>query len=174
MMTSRQRLIETLNHRQPDQVCVDFGATAVTGMHVSALTRLRRAVLGEPGHRAKVIEPYQMLGEFDEPLREALGIDVFPCPVRGGEERPAMIVAAPASGWLNCCTAGKRCVRTSATSGGVARSWAKRCGAWWRRGVGRRSGAGRAAVFPETRCTGRRRAYDLASSFKERPWRRSN
>ena len=75
-MNSRERLQATLNHRQPDRVCVDFGSTAVTGMHVAAVTRLRRAVLGEPDYRVKVIEPYQMLGEIDEPLREALGIDV--------------------------------------------------------------------------------------------------
>src|ERR1035437_9326172 len=82
MMTSRERLIETLNHRQPDRVCVDFGATPVTGMHVSAVTRLRRAVLGEPEYRVKVIEPYQMLGEIDEKLRRALGLDVVAVPGR--------------------------------------------------------------------------------------------
>ncbi|MCX5655270.1 MAG: methyltransferase [Planctomycetota bacterium] len=75
-MNSRERLQATLNHRQPDRVCVDFGSTAVTGMHVAAVSRLRRAVLGQPDYRVKVIEPYQMLGEIDEPLREALGIDV--------------------------------------------------------------------------------------------------
>ena len=75
-MTSRERLAATLNHRQPDRVCVDFGATFVTGIHVSALTRLRRAVLGDASHKVKVIEPYQMLGEVDDELRAALGIDV--------------------------------------------------------------------------------------------------
>jgi len=75
-MNSRERLQATLGHRQPDRVCVDFGATAVTGMHVAAVSRLRRAVLGQPDYRVKVIEPYQMLGEIDEALREALGIDV--------------------------------------------------------------------------------------------------
>ena len=75
-MTSRQRLQTTLNHRQPDRVCVDFGASFVTGVHVSAVTRLRQAVLGDQDYRVKVNEPYQMLGEVDAPLREALGIDV--------------------------------------------------------------------------------------------------
>jgi hypothetical protein len=75
-MNSRERLQATLGHRQPDRVCVDFGSTAVTGMHVAAVSRLRRAVLGQPDYRVKVIEPYQMLGEIDEALREALGIDV--------------------------------------------------------------------------------------------------
>jgi hypothetical protein len=77
MMTSKQRLQATLNHQQPDRVCVDFGATPVTGIHVSALTRLRRRVLGDDTWRVKVIEPYQMLGEVDDTLRYALGIDVI-------------------------------------------------------------------------------------------------
>ena len=34
-------------------------------------------MLGEPGYRVRVIEPYQMLGEMDDALREALGIDVI-------------------------------------------------------------------------------------------------
>jgi hypothetical protein len=75
-MTSRERLQMALDHREPDRVPVDFGGTAVTGMHISALTRLRRAVLGDPDYRAKVIEPYQMLGEMDPELRQVLGIDV--------------------------------------------------------------------------------------------------
>ena len=81
-MTSRERLIATLNHRQPDRVCVDFGATAVTGIYVGTVARLREAVLGEKGYRVKVIEPYQMLGEIDPKLRDALGIDVAGVPGR--------------------------------------------------------------------------------------------
>jgi len=76
-MNSYQRLQAALDHRQPDRVCVDFGATFVTGMNICALHRLRQRVLGDPGHRIKVIEPYQMLGEVDDALREALGIDVI-------------------------------------------------------------------------------------------------
>jgi hypothetical protein len=75
-MTSRERLAATLRHQQPDRVCVDFGATAVTGIHVSIVSQLRHRLLGDPGYRVKVVEPYQMLGEIDEELRLALGIDV--------------------------------------------------------------------------------------------------
>ena len=81
-MTPRERLQATLNHREPDRVCVDFGSSAVTGMHAAAVSRLRRAVLGEPDYRVKVVEPYQMLGEIDPSLREALGIDVAPLAAR--------------------------------------------------------------------------------------------
>ncbi len=76
-IASRQRLASALAHQQPDRVPVDFGSTAVTGMHVSAITQLRKRLLGENNHLVKVIEPYQMLGEIDEPLRGALGIDVI-------------------------------------------------------------------------------------------------
>ncbi len=81
-MTSRERLQAAIEHRQPDRVPVDFGSTAVTGMHVSIVHRVRQRLLGEPDHRVKVIEPYQMLGEIDDALREALGIDVVGVPGR--------------------------------------------------------------------------------------------
>jgi hypothetical protein len=80
--TGRERLQATLDHRQPDGVCVDFGATPVTGIHVAALTRLRKALLGGNDYRVKVVEPYQMLGEVDDELRTALGIDVIGVPPR--------------------------------------------------------------------------------------------
>ncbi len=45
-------------------------------MGVCAVHRLRQAVLGDKDYRVKVIEPYQMLGEIDEELRQALRLDV--------------------------------------------------------------------------------------------------
>jgi hypothetical protein len=75
-MTPRERLQATLDHKQPDKLCVDFGATAVTGMGVCTVTRLRKALLGGD-ERIKVIEPYQMLGEIDEEMRRTLGLDVM-------------------------------------------------------------------------------------------------
>ena len=77
-MNSRERLQRTLNHEPVDRVCVDFGATHVTGISASTLSKLRKAILGEDDFRVKVIEPFQMLGEVDEKLAEALGVDVFP------------------------------------------------------------------------------------------------
>jgi uroporphyrinogen-III decarboxylase len=76
-MNSRERLQAALDHRPPDRVPVDFGATFVTGLHVSIVHKLRQRLLGGADGRVKVIEPYQMLGEIDDPLREALGIDVI-------------------------------------------------------------------------------------------------
>ncbi|HPO70859.1 MAG TPA: uroporphyrinogen decarboxylase family protein, partial [Anaerohalosphaeraceae bacterium] len=74
--TSRQRLIDTLNHRQPDRLCVDFGAGGQTGMGAGAVYRLRRALIGQSDYRVKIIEPFQMLGEIDQQLRNVLRLDV--------------------------------------------------------------------------------------------------
>jgi hypothetical protein len=75
-MDSKTRLETTLNHCPPDRVCIDIGGTAVTGIAASALSRLHKAILGQPDYRVKIIEPYQLLGEVDKSLREALKIDV--------------------------------------------------------------------------------------------------
>jgi hypothetical protein len=75
-MTSRERVLAALNHQEPDRVPVDLGSTPVSGIHASTLSQLRLALgLDKPGDRVKVVEPYQMLGEVGEDLREALGID---------------------------------------------------------------------------------------------------
>ncbi|HEY5909360.1 MAG TPA: methyltransferase, partial [Verrucomicrobiae bacterium] len=80
--THRSRLQAALDHTHIDEVPMDFGGTAVTGIHVSAVSRLRQRVLGDKDYRVRVTEPYQMLGEVDDALREALGIDVVGVPAR--------------------------------------------------------------------------------------------
>jgi len=76
-MTSRERVIASLNHREPDRVPFDLGGSAVTGMQVSTVYRLRQALgLDPPGTPVKVVEPYQMLGEIAPDLMDAIGIDV--------------------------------------------------------------------------------------------------
>lgn len=76
MMTSRERVELALNHREPDCVPLDLGATMTSGMQVNAVYLLRQALgLDEPGTPVKVIEPFQMLGEIKPDLIEALGVD---------------------------------------------------------------------------------------------------
>jgi len=77
-MTARERVFLALNHREPDRVPLDLGATGVTGMHVSSVYRLRQALgLDKPGTPVRVIEPFQMLGEIADDLVEILGVDVL-------------------------------------------------------------------------------------------------
>jgi hypothetical protein len=76
-MNSRQRVQAALNHQPPDQVPLDLGGSAVTGMHASSVYLLRQALkLDPPATPVKVIEPYQVLGEIQVDLMDALGVDV--------------------------------------------------------------------------------------------------
>jgi hypothetical protein len=75
-MTSKERFDLTVNHKQPDRVVVDFGSTAVTGIHVQSVENLRK-YYGLESKPVRVIEPYQMLGEVDQELVDAMGIDVI-------------------------------------------------------------------------------------------------
>ncbi|MCK5066791.1 MAG: methyltransferase [Bacteroidales bacterium] len=76
MAQSRENLKKTLNHEQPDRLVVDFGATPVTGIHVLVVEQLREH-FGLEKKPVKVNEPYQMLGEVEEDLQEAMGVDVI-------------------------------------------------------------------------------------------------
>jgi hypothetical protein len=74
-MTSKERVLTALAHQEPDRVPVDFGASAVTGLHVKIVGALRAHYGLAPGP-VKVHEPYQMLGLVEEDLKQALGLDV--------------------------------------------------------------------------------------------------
>ena len=76
-MQAKERLQATIGHREPDQVCVDLGSTAVTGLHVRTVGLLREHY-GLEERPVKVCEPYQMLGEVEEDLLDRLGIDTEP------------------------------------------------------------------------------------------------
>jgi len=74
-MNSRERVIAALNHQEPDRVPVDLGGSVVTGIHVSALDRLRKA-LGLEKQLVKVYEPMMMLGIIEQDVLEAVVGDV--------------------------------------------------------------------------------------------------
>jgi hypothetical protein len=81
-MTRRERVRTTLSHREPDRLAVDFGATSVTGIHVTCVRDLRE-FFGLDARPVKVAEPYQMLGEVEDDLRDAMGIDTAALPPPG-------------------------------------------------------------------------------------------
>jgi hypothetical protein len=78
-MTRRERVLSTLSHREPDRLVLDFGATSVTGIHVTCVRDLRE-FFGLESRPVKVAEPYQMLGEVEDDLRDAMGIDTTALP----------------------------------------------------------------------------------------------
>ncbi|MFW5870039.1 MAG: uroporphyrinogen decarboxylase family protein [Candidatus Sumerlaeota bacterium] len=91
-MESKARMRQTLNHKETDRVPVDFGSTAVTGMHVTCVSALREHY-GLEQRPIKVCEPYQMLGLIDDDLREALGIDTVELPA------PTTMFGFPNENW---------------------------------------------------------------------------
>jgi len=74
--TSKQNFERTINHDQPDKVVIDFGSTAVTGIHVRVVEKLRE-YYGLERRPVKVTEPFQMLGEIDNELLREMNIDVI-------------------------------------------------------------------------------------------------
>jgi len=73
---SRDRLQKTLRHEQPDRIPIDFGGSAVTGVHASCVAALRD-YYGLEKRPVRVHEPFQMLALIDEDLRAAMGVDVI-------------------------------------------------------------------------------------------------
>jgi len=73
-MNSRERVKTVLSHRNADTIAVDFGSTAVSGMHCKVIEGLRK-YYGLEQHPVFVHEPYQMLGIVEDDLADALGID---------------------------------------------------------------------------------------------------
>lgn len=75
-MISRERIIATINHQQPDRVPIDLGATGQTGMSASTMYRLRKA-LGLPEKDIEISEIFQLLGKPDQDLLDYVGVDVI-------------------------------------------------------------------------------------------------
>lgn len=80
-LTSRERVLMTLEHEQPDRIPVDLGGSFVTTINVKAYARLREA-LGFSG-RGQLLREQSQSVSVDEDVRQALGVDVV-----GLYERP--------------------------------------------------------------------------------------
>jgi uroporphyrinogen-III decarboxylase len=72
---SRERIIAALNHKRPDRIPIDFGATMVTGVHASCVAELRDHY-GLEKRPVRIHEPFQMLAVLDDDLQDAMGLDV--------------------------------------------------------------------------------------------------
>ena len=73
-MNAKKKLTMALQHKE-SPVPIDFGATAVTGIHCSIVEQLRD-YYGLEKRLVKICEPYQMLGGIEEDLQDVLGVDV--------------------------------------------------------------------------------------------------
>jgi hypothetical protein len=76
-MTSKQRVRAAIDHQEPDRLPMDFGSSFITGVHCSVVAELRDHY-GLEKRPVKVCEPYQMLGEVETDLLDAMKLDVQP------------------------------------------------------------------------------------------------
>ena len=72
-MTSRERVLRSINHQQPDRVPIDLGATRQSGIAASAYHSLKRRL----GVRTptRVVDLIQFLAEVEQTILERFGVD---------------------------------------------------------------------------------------------------
>ncbi len=73
IMTGKEKIVNALSHKS-GAIPLDIGATAVTGMHCTIVKGLREHY-GLEKRPVTIIEPYQMLGQIDDDLKDILGVD---------------------------------------------------------------------------------------------------
>ena len=72
---SEKRVKLSLEHREPDRIPFDLGATSVTGIHRYAYLRLRE-YLGLPVNNCELYTEISQVTRLDQDVIEKLGIDV--------------------------------------------------------------------------------------------------
>ena len=75
-MTSRQRVLSALDHRQPDRLPIDLSGHRSSGIAALAYPRLR-ACLGLPPTTVRVYDPIQQLAIVDDDVLDRFGVDVI-------------------------------------------------------------------------------------------------
>jgi uroporphyrinogen decarboxylase len=75
-MTSRERVLTALNHREPDRVPVDFSGHRSSGIAAMAYPKLR-ACLGLPERPVRVYDPIQQLAVVEDDVLDRFGVDTI-------------------------------------------------------------------------------------------------
>ncbi len=75
MMTSRERVVATLNHKEPDRVPIDVGGTEVTSIHGVAYNALKRH-MGLHDGATRLHHVYMQTATVEEPVRARFHGDI--------------------------------------------------------------------------------------------------
>ncbi len=75
-MTSRERILSAIKHKEPDRVPVDFGATPSSGISAIAYNNLKK-YLGTDNESTKVYDVVQQLAEPENQILDYFDIDVI-------------------------------------------------------------------------------------------------
>lgn len=75
-MTSRERVLSALNHREPDHVPLDLSGHRSSGIAAIAYAKLRE-FLGLPKKTIRVYDPVQQLAIIEEDVLQRFGVDTI-------------------------------------------------------------------------------------------------
>jgi len=75
-MISRERVRLAINHKEADRIPLDLGSTLVTGIEASIYAKLKNA-LGLSKGLIRVYDPFQMLAEVEDEVKQLLGVDTY-------------------------------------------------------------------------------------------------
>jgi uroporphyrinogen decarboxylase len=75
-MTGRERVLDALNHVEPDRIPIDFSGHRSSGISAIAYARLRRH-LGLTKRPLRVYDPVQQLAVVDEEVLQRFGVDTI-------------------------------------------------------------------------------------------------
>lgn len=73
-LTSRERILKTINHEEPDRVPIDLGGTDISTIMVGPYQRLG-TYLGIDIQPIYVADPFQQVAIVDEKVMDSLGVD---------------------------------------------------------------------------------------------------
>jgi uroporphyrinogen decarboxylase len=74
-MTSRERILTAIAHREPDRIPVDLGSSTVTGISAIAYNKLREKT--GLGSRTRIYDVVQQLALVEEPVLDAFSVDAL-------------------------------------------------------------------------------------------------
>ena len=75
-MTSRERILAAIDHREPDRVPIDLGSTPSSGISAIAYTNLKKHLGINQGH-TRIYDVVQQLAQPEESILSQLNIDVI-------------------------------------------------------------------------------------------------
>lgn len=75
-MNSRERILTTLNHKEPDMMPIDFGGSKISGIMAIAYNRLKR-YLNFEGEETKLYDIKQQLADPEPDLIKLMGGDII-------------------------------------------------------------------------------------------------
>ncbi|MFX1450816.1 MAG: methyltransferase, partial [Promethearchaeota archaeon] len=75
-MNSRERVLASINHKEPDKIPIDLGSTQVTGISAIAYNRLKKYLGITSGH-TRIIDIGQQLAKVEDIIIDKFQIDVL-------------------------------------------------------------------------------------------------